>query len=173
MRTTSLADVHELLRGPVRVLDNLGSPDSLILRYAALGLHQLANRVERKVRRLDRLFWHRVRMARFGPDVHFATNREIEPPYRVGHAVILHLEPFRTGVVIGWYGKTRLEEFEALTRAVRPQRPPTKQELDNYDERKLHGPGKPTGLRFSTAGSGASRPGSGYRVAGPDDAGAS
>lgn len=173
MRTTSLADLHALLRGPVRLLDSIGSPDSPTLHYSALWLHKLANRVERRVRRLDRFFWHTVRMARFGPDFHTAPSQETREPYRTGRCLILHLEPFRTGLVLGWYGKTGMEEFEALTRAVRPKRPPTAKELENYDEYKLHGPGRPGGLRFS-ATSGGQIPfvGPQYRVVDAGDAGA-
>lgn len=109
-------------------------------------------------RRFDRLYFQRVRMRRFGPDVHFATSREIDPPYRVGKAVILHLEPFRTGIVIGWYAEATVNPFddnevsEVLRRAV-TVRTPTQQELDDFDdERKLHGPGRPVGLRFGATG---------------------
>ena len=107
-------------------------------------------------KRFDRLFWHRVRMSRFGPDVHFATTREIEEPFRVARCVVLHLEPFRTGLAIGWYKDSGLDEFEALTLAVRPERPPTKQELDEYDDSRMHGPGA-GGLRFSATSSLPSR----------------
>ena len=102
-------------------------------------------------KRFNRFFWHTVRMSRFGPDIHFATSREIEDPYRVGKAVVLHLEPFRPGLVLGWYGKEGLPEFEALRRAV-SLRDPTEQELRNFDENELHGPRRPTGLRFSATG---------------------
>lgn len=153
MRTHSLADLHEPIRVPVRVLDSVGSPDSLLLHYSALWLHKTANFVQKHARRADRLFWHRVRMARFGPDLHFAITREIKEPFRVGRAVIFHLEPFKPGIAVGWYGRPYLDESEALTLAIRPERPPTKQELDNYDDDKLHGPGKPVGLRFSATSS--------------------
>lgn len=109
-------------------------------------------------KRFDRLFWHKVRMARFGPDIHFATTREIEEPFRVARCVVLHLEPFRTGLAIGWYKHSGLEEFEALTLAVRPERPPTKQELESYDDNRMHGP-RAGGIRFSATNSLPSRPG--------------
>lgn len=172
MRTHSFADLHEPIRVPVRVLDSVGSPDSLILHYSALWLHKTADYVQKRVRKTDRLFWHRVRMARFGPDLHFAVTREVVEPFRVGRAVILHLEPFKPGIAIGWYGKPYLDESEALTLAIRPQRPPTKQELDNYDDGKLHGPGKPVGLRFSaTRGREGHARGPELRVVDPGDAG--
>lgn len=167
MRTHSLADLHTPLRSPIRALDSVGAPDSLVLHYSALWLHKLADRVQRATRRTDRFFWHHVRMARFGPDVHFTVSREIQEPFRVARAIVFHLEPFRPGIVLGWYGKPHLDESEALTLAIRPQRPPTKQELDNYDDAKLHGPGRPIGLRFSATSSGevhGGRPG--LRVAG-------
>lgn len=121
-------------------------------------LHGFADMLDRRMRRLDRLFWHKVRMARFGPDIHFARSREIEEPYRVARCVILHLEPFRTGVCIGWYAKPTVDPFddnavsEALRRAV-TVREPTRKELDDFnDVRKLHGPGRPVGLRFGATG---------------------
>jgi hypothetical protein len=173
MRTHSLADLQSPLRAPVRALDSIGSPDSITLHYSALWLHQLANLLERKMRGLDRLFWHRVRMARFGPDVHFAISRELDDPFRVGKAVILHLEPFTRGVAIGWYRNTGLSESEALRRAV-SLRDPTQQELDDLDEDKLHGPGKQrSGLRFSaTGGSPVRDDRPRLRVVAADDAGA-
>lgn len=173
MRTHSLADLHSPLRAPVRALDSIGSPDSLTLHYSALWLHQLANLLERKMRGLDRLFWHRVRMARFGPDIHFAPSREIEEPFRVGKAVILHLEPFSRGLAIGWYRNTSLSEFEALRRAL-SLRDPTQQELDDLDDDKLQGPGRQrSGLRFSaTSGSSVRREGAGAGMVVVDDAGA-
>lgn len=134
MRTHSLADLPGALRDLADWLDGKG------------------------FKKLDRLYWHKVRMARFGPDVHFARSREVEEPYRVGRSVILHLEPFRTGIVIGWYAKPTVNLYddnavsEALRRAV-TVRNPTQEELDDFDdERKLHGPGKPVGLRFGATG---------------------
>lgn len=134
MRTHSLADLPGALRDLADWLDGHG------------------------FEKLDRLYWHKVRMARLGPDVHFARTREIEEPYRTGRSVVFHLEPFRPGIVIGWYGKPTVDPYdenavsEALRRAV-TIRKPTQKELDDFDdERKLHGPGKPVGLRFGATG---------------------
>jgi hypothetical protein len=97
-------------------------------------------------------------MARLGPDIHFAVSREVEEPFRVGKVVILHLEPFRTGIAIGWYARPTVNIYDenavtdALRRAV-TVREPTQKELEDFDdERKLHGPGKPVGLRIGATG---------------------
>lgn len=153
MRTHSFADSHVALRGAARLLT------------------RAANRVEK----LDRLFWHKVRMSRFGPDIHFAVSREVEEPFRVARCVVLHLEPFRTGLVLGWYDEG-LEDpddlnaaSEALRRAV-SLRKPTRKELENFDDAKLHGPGRPGGLRFGATGSGTvGSGGSQLRVVDPGD----
>lgn len=125
-------------------------------------------------KRWDRLFWHKVRMARLGPDIHFAVSREVEEPFRVARCAVLHLEPFRTGIVIGWYAKPTIdaEDDNAVAEHVRralTTRPPSNKELAAFDDERLHGPGRPTGLRFSATGSGAlGLPGSRPRM---DDAG--
>lgn len=159
MRTYSLADSAEALRALAGASAHGASrvpfyPVALALAECSMRLRRGARHAEK----LDRLFWHTVRMARFGPDIHFAVNREIDEPYRTGRCVILHLEPFRPGLVIGWYGRQRHDEYEALHRAV-TMRAPTRKDLDAYDEEKLHGPGRPGGLRFGTAGSSAVRGG--------------
>lgn len=110
-------------------------------------IHGFADWLDKRTRKLDRLFWHKVRMARLGPDVHFAVNHEIEEPYRVGRVIVLHLEPFRTGLAIGWYGKTGLPEHEALLRAITTQQP-TQRDFDDFDDDVLQRPG---GLRFSAS----------------------
>ena len=134
MRTHSLADLPAALRDFADWLDARG------------------------FKKLDRLFWHRVTMARFGPDIHFAVSREVDDPYRTGRAIILHLEPFRTGIAIGWYGKPDIDPYddnavaEHVRRAV-TVREPSRKELDEFDDtRKLHGPGRPVGLRFGATG---------------------
>lgn len=135
MRTSSFADLHVALREAARLLS------------------RAANRVEK----MDRLFWHKVRMSRFGPDIHFAVSREIEEPFRTARCVILHLEPFRTGIVIGWYAKPTIdtEDDNAVAEHVRravTTRPPTEKELAAFDDERLHGPGRPGGLRFGATG---------------------
>lgn len=133
MRTHSLADLPDVLRNVADILER------------------------RNIKRLDRLFWHTIKMRRFGPDVHFAMSREIREPYRVGRCIILHLEPFKTGIVLGWYSKGNYKEHEALMRAL-SLRDPTDEELDAFDDEKLHGsrfaPGRPLRLRSSASGSG-------------------
>lgn len=156
MRTHSFADLSGALRDLADWLDGHG------------------------LKKLDRLFWHKVRMARFGPDIHFAVNREVEAPYRTGKVLILHLEPFRTGVAIGWYDRPDIDVyddnavFEHMRRAV-TTREPTRKELDEFDdERKLHGPGRPVGLRFGATGGiqvRGQRPRPGMAVIEPDGAG--
>src|SRR5262249_32242852 len=122
MRTLSFADSSEALRWLARPLERaaLKMPSLwlfFVLADAAWGIHKLRRRVEK----LDRLFWHRVRMARFGPDIHFAVSREVEEPYRVARCVVLHLEPFKTGVVVGWYGKPKIDpnDYNAVSEALR------------------------------------------------------
>lgn len=166
MQTHSFADLHELLRGTVKQIDRVGSPDSLILHGIAQKLHWLANRVER---RLDRLFWHSVQMARLGPDIHFAVSREVREPFRTGRVIVLHLEPFKPGIAIGWLSKPDIDPYDdnAISEHVRRAvslRKPTQKELDEFDDEVLHGPGKPTGLRFSATRGGAARGGSSGRV---------
>lgn len=124
-------------------------------------MRDLAGWLEPKLKRMDRLYVQRVRMARFGPDVHFATTREIEDPFRVGKSVILHLEPFRPGIVIGWYSKDGLPEHEALLRAVTTNAPP-REDLDEFDEDVLQKPAADGGLRYSQTF------GSAVRVGRPD-----
>lgn len=139
-------------------------------------LHDLADWLESRTKRLDRFFWHTVRMARFGPDIHFATNREVEEPYRTGKVVILHLEPFRTGIALGWYARPVIDAYDdnAVSEHVRRAvtvREPSQKELEAYDDDVLHGPGKPAGLRFSATGGSPARggrPGPGM-VAADDD----
>lgn len=173
MRTHSLAGSS----GAIDVLASLSARGSgkAPFFWGALALADCSDRLRKAARRaekLDRLFWHPVRMARLGPDVHFAVNREIEEPYRTGRCVVLHLEPFRTGLVVGWYGRERLGEFEALRRAVSLS-DPTQKQLDDFDDDKLHGPGQPGRLRFGAAGGSGQRGGRPEpRVAAPADAGA-
>lgn len=134
MRTHSFADSHGALRGAARLLV------------------KAANWVEKQ----DRFFWHKVRLARFGPDIHFALSREVEEPFRVAHCVVLHLEPFRPGIVLGWYDKTEIdadddnEIAEHLRRAL-TLRKPTQKELDSFDDSKPHGTGRPGNLRSGAA----------------------
>lgn len=120
------------------------------LREAARLLVKAANWVEKQ----DRFFWHKVRMARFGPDIHFPVNREIEEPFRVARCVALHLEPFRPGIVFGWYARPTIDPeddnavAEHFRRAV-TVRKPTEKELEAFDDEARHGPGthKPPRLR--------------------------
>lgn len=102
-------------------------------------------------KRFDRFFWHRVRMSRFGPDVHFARSYEIEEPFRAARCVILHLEPFSTSLVLGWYSRDGQDEHVALRRAVSLRRP-TQKELDVFDESVTQRPSEHAGIRFSATG---------------------
>lgn len=156
MRTHSLADLSGALRDFADWLDGKGLP------------------------KLDRFFWHKVRMARFGPDIHFAPNREVDEPYRTGKVMVLHLEPFKTGIALGWYARPTVDLYDdnAISEHVRRAmtvRTPSRKEIDEFDdERKLHGPGRPVGLRFSATRGGTLRRGPQRRVvidgdAGPDE----
>jgi hypothetical protein len=174
MRTHSLADSAGALRGLSGLMAR--AANRMPYYWGALALAECSARLRRGARRtekLDRLFWHQARMARFAPDIHFAVNREIEEPFRVARCVVLHLEPFRPGLVVGWYGRQRLDEYDALCHAV-TLRTPTRKDLDAYDDEKLHGPGKPVGLRFSATVGGPLRgwrPGPGVAAAEHDGAG--
>lgn len=116
--------------------------------------------------RFDRLFFHTVRMSRFAPDVHFAVNHEIEEPFRRGRCLVLHLEPFRTGLVIGWYPRNGLTENAALQGAMRLRRP-TQEELDDFDEDVTQRFGQRPGIRTGATAGGAVRPGGHGRGVGP------
>lgn len=179
MRTYSFADSSGALRVLARPVEwaALKMPATglfFALADAAWAIHRL----RRKVEKLDRLFWQKLPMARLGPDIHFATSREIEEPFRVARCLVLHLEPFRTGVVVGWFDKG-LEDpedenavSEALRRAV-SLRNPTRQELDAFDDSIPHGTGKPGGLRYgATGGSPVRGGGPGPRMVITGDAGA-
>jgi hypothetical protein len=123
-------------------------------------------------KRFDRLFWHRVRMARFGPDIHFARSYEIEEPFRLGKCLVLHLEPFRTGLVLGWYSREGQEEHVALRRAV-SLRKPSQRDLDVFDENVTQRPSEHVGIRFSASGGRPPRePRPGPRMVVVDDIGA-
>ena len=159
MRTHSLADLSGALRWLAKPLESAALKMPYLWMFFALAdAAWHIHKVRRKVAKLDRLFWHKVRMARFGPDVHFAVSREIDEPYRTARCIILHLEPFRTGIAIGWYGKAVIDVFDdnAIAEHVRRAvtvRKPTQKELDEFDdERKIHGPGRPVGLRFGATG---------------------
>lgn len=98
------------------------------------GMHAVIDYIDRKITGtwLARTFVQTLPLKRFAPP-HFARSQEIDEPYRYAKALIVHIPPFRTGIVIGLWSKTGLKEDEALLRAVRPNRAPTHKELRFWD----------------------------------------
>jgi hypothetical protein len=80
-----------------------------------------------------RVFIQTVRLKRWAPP-HIARSQETQEPFRHSRSVVLHVPPFRTALVVGFWSREGYPEDEALLRAVTPHKEFDESVLADWDE---------------------------------------
>lgn len=114
-----------------------------------------------------RVFLHTVRLKRWAPP-HLARSQETEIPFRHARSLVLHVPPFRTALVIGFWSKDGYTEEEALLRAVTSHKEFDDAWLEDFDEANPRVNTASSGEGGSVFGGGLRYGGHAARYAGAD-----
>ncbi len=110
--------------------------------------HGCLDWIERQVNRtpVRRVFIQTVKLKRWAPP-HLALSQETERPFRHSRSVVLHVPPFSTALVVGFWSRYGYPEDEALLRAVTPHKEFDESVLEDFDEANVQLTAKTEGLR--------------------------
>lgn len=111
-------------------------------------LHGGLDWIERLVNKTpaSRVFIQTVRLKRWAPP-HIARSQETQEPFRHSRSLVLHVPPFRTAIVVGFWSRDGYPEDEALLRAVTPHKEFDETVLEDFDEANPRKFAKVDGLR--------------------------